>query len=76
MRLSDETLFALNEPGKRRHRFNDKVRVKGREDAVMVCEVFEGDPEAIAVLKSNRRSPPPRQDKLSFEFKVVIRPRT
>ena len=56
MRLSDETLFALNEPGKHRHRFNDKVR----EDAVMVYEVFEGDPEAIAVLKSNRRSPLPK----------------
>jgi CheY-like chemotaxis protein len=49
--LSDETLFALEEPNNYRHRFIDKVRVKGREDAVTVYEVFEGDPETIAGLK-------------------------
>ena len=57
--LSDETLFSLKEPGKYRHRFIDKVRVKGREDAVTVYEVFEGDPAAIAGLKE--------QTKPSFE---------
>jgi CheY-like chemotaxis protein/class 3 adenylate cyclase len=57
--LSDETFFALKEPNKYRHRFIDKVRVKGREDAVVVYEVFEGDPEAIAGLKE--------QTKPSFE---------
>jgi DNA-binding response OmpR family regulator len=53
--LSDETLFAVKEPEKYRHRFIDKVRVKGREDAVTVYEVFEGDPEAIAGLKEQTR---------------------
>jgi len=57
--LSDETLFSLKEPNKYRHRFIDKVRVKGREDAVTVYEVFEGDPETIAGLKE--------QTKPSFE---------
>jgi len=57
--LSDETLFAIKEPNKYRHRFIDKVRVKGREDAVTVYEVFEGDPAAIAGLKE--------QTKPSFE---------
>jgi two-component system sensor histidine kinase ChiS len=57
--LSDETLFSLKEPGKYGHRFIDKVRVKGREDAVTVYEVFEGDPAAIAGLKE--------QTKPSFE---------
>jgi len=57
--LSDETLFSLKKPGKYRHRFIDKVRVKGREDAVTVYEVFEGDPESIAGLKE--------QTKPSFE---------
>ena len=57
--LSDETFFAIKEPNKYRHRFIDKVRVKGREDAVTVYEVFEGDPPAIAGLKE--------QTKPSFE---------
>jgi CheY-like chemotaxis protein len=57
--LSDETLFSLKERGRYRHRFIDKVRVKGREDAVTVYEVFEGDPESIAGLKE--------QTKPSFE---------
>jgi len=53
--LSDETFFAIKEPNKYRHRFIDKVRVKGREDAVTVYEVFEGDPAAIAGLKEQTK---------------------
>lgn len=54
--LSDETFFSLKESNKYRHRFIDKVRVKGREDAVTVYEVFEGDPEVIAGLKEQTKS--------------------
>jgi DNA-binding response OmpR family regulator len=53
--LSDETFFAMKEPDRYRHRFIDKVRVKGREDAVTVFEVFEGDPEGIAGLKEQTK---------------------
>jgi hypothetical protein len=53
--LSDETLLSIKDPNRYRHRFIDKVRVKGREDAVTVYEVFEGDPEAIARLKEQTR---------------------
>jgi len=53
--LSDETFFAMEEPDRYRHRFIDKVRVKGREDAVTVYEVFEGDPEGIAGLKDQTK---------------------
>lgn len=53
--LSDETFFAMKEPDRYRHRFIDKVRVKGKEDAVTVYEVFEGDPEGIAGLKEKTK---------------------
>ena len=53
--LSDETFSAIMEPNRYRHRFIDKVRVKGREDAVAVCEVFEGDPTDIADLKEQTK---------------------
>jgi CheY-like chemotaxis protein/class 3 adenylate cyclase len=62
--LSDETFFVLKEPNKYRHRFIDKVRVKGREDVVTVYEVFEGDPEVIAGLKE--------QTKTSFENGIQL----
>ena len=53
--LSDETLSEMKEPGRYRHRFIDKVRVKGREDAVTVYEVFEGDGDAIVELKERTK---------------------
>jgi two-component system sensor histidine kinase ChiS len=53
--LSDETFFAMKESDRYRHRFIDKVRVKGKEDAVTVYEVFEGDPERIAGLKEQTK---------------------
>jgi two-component system sensor histidine kinase ChiS len=53
--LTDETFFAIREPNNYRHRFIDKVRVKGREDAVTVYEVFGGDPEEIAGLKEQTK---------------------
>jgi CheY-like chemotaxis protein len=54
--LSDETFLAMREPNRYRHRFIDKVRVKGRDNAVTVYEVFEGDPEGIADLKEQTTS--------------------
>jgi len=53
--LSDETLSKMKEPGRYRHRFIDKVRVKGREDAVTVYEVFEGDDDAMVDLKEQTK---------------------
>ena len=53
--LSDETLSQMKEPETFRHRFIDKVRVKGREDAVTVYEVFEGDPATIVELKEQTK---------------------
>lgn len=62
--LSDETLSAMKESDRYRYRFMDKVRVKGREDAVTVYEVFEGDPEGLAELKE--------QTKPSFEKGIQL----
>jgi len=53
--LSDETLSAMKESDQYRYRFIDKVRVKGREDAVTVYEVFEGDPAGLAELKEQTK---------------------
>ena len=53
--LSDETLSEMKESDRYRHRFMDKVRVKGREDAVTVYEVFEGDPAGLAELKEQTK---------------------
>jgi len=54
--LSDETLQGMKEPNRFRHRFIDRVRVKGREDAVTVYEVFEGDGEAVVELKGRTKA--------------------
>jgi class 3 adenylate cyclase len=53
--LSDETLSAMKESDRYRYRFMDKVRVKGREDAVTVYEIFEGDPAGLAELKEQTK---------------------
>ena len=45
----------MKESDRYRYRFIDKVRVKGREDAVTVYEVFEGDPEGLAGLKEQTK---------------------
>lgn len=62
--LSDETLSELTQPGKYRYRFMDRVRVKGRQDAVTVYEVFEGDPAGLADLKE--------QTKPAFEHGIEL----
>jgi two-component system sensor histidine kinase ChiS len=57
--LSDPTLSHLKEPDKYKHRFVDKVRVKGKKEHVTVHEVFDGDPRPVVELKE--------QTKASFE---------
>ena len=57
--LSETTLSHLEEPDKYKHRFVDKVRVKGKKEPVTVYEVFDGDPQPVVELKD--------QTKTSFE---------
>jgi two-component system sensor histidine kinase ChiS len=49
--MSELTLSRLADPDKYKHRFVDKVRVKGKNEPVLVHEVFDGDPKAVAELK-------------------------
>jgi DNA-binding response OmpR family regulator len=53
--LSDHTLLGMKDASRFRHRFIDKVRVKGREDAVTVYEVFEGGAQAVVELKEQTK---------------------
>jgi len=57
--LSELTLSHLEDPSVYKHRFVDKVQVKGKKEPVSVYEVFDGDPQSIKELKE--------QTKESFE---------
>ena len=57
--LSEMTLSHLREPDMYKHRFVDKVQVKGKKDPVSVHEVFDADPQPGVKLKE--------QTKASFE---------
>ena len=49
--ISEPTLSQLQDPDQYKHRFVDKVQVKGKKDPVSVHEVFDGDPPAVVELK-------------------------
>lgn len=53
--LSDQTLQAMREPDRFRHRFIDKVRVKGKAEPVTVYEVFEADDGPAVELKERTK---------------------
>ena len=54
--LSEPTLSHLEEPDKYKHRFVDKVRVKGKKEPVTVHEVFDGDPQPVVELKEQTKA--------------------
>lgn len=54
--LSEPTLSHLKEPDKYKHRFVDKVRVKGKKEHVTVHEVFDGDPQTVVGLKEKTKA--------------------
>ena len=57
--ISEPTLAQLKDPDQYKHRFVDKVQVKGKKDPVSVHEVFDGDPPSVIALKE--------QTKVNFE---------
>lgn len=54
--LSETTFSQLNDPDRYRHRFVDKVRVKGKKKAVAVHEIFDGDPKDTVELKEQTKT--------------------
>lgn len=53
--ISEPTLSQLKDPDRYKHRFVDKVQVKGKKDPVSVHEVFDGDPPAVIELKEQTK---------------------
>jgi class 3 adenylate cyclase len=49
--ISGEMMFSLDNPGQYSFRFLDKVKVKGKEEAVSVFEILNGEPEDLVALK-------------------------
>ena len=53
--ISEPILAQLKDPDRYKHRFVDKVQVKGKKDPVSVHEVFDGDPPAVIELKEQTK---------------------
>ncbi len=53
--ISEPTLARLKDPDRYKHRFVDKVQVKGKKDPVSVHEVFDGDPPSVIELKEQTK---------------------
>ena len=54
--ISEPTLSQLKNPDKYKHRFVDKVQVKGKKDPVSVHEVFDSDPQPVVKLKEQTKT--------------------
>ena len=53
--ISAPTLAQLKDPDQYKHRFVDKVQVKGKKDPVSVHEVFDGDQPEVIELKEQTK---------------------
>ena len=49
--ISQDTLIKINKPEKYNYRFLDIVKVKGKQEAVYIFEVLDGDPDDVKQLK-------------------------
>jgi two-component system sensor histidine kinase ChiS len=53
--VSEQVITGIRESERFRHRFLDKIRVKGKDIPVSIYEVFEADPAPLADLKQRSR---------------------
>lgn len=49
--ISQDTLIKLEDPNRYIYRFLDVVKVKGKNEAVYIFEILDGDPEHLKMLK-------------------------
>jgi class 3 adenylate cyclase len=49
--ISQDTLIKLQDPGRYNYRFLDVVKVKGKQEAVYIFEVLDGEPKEVKRLK-------------------------
>ncbi len=54
--VSAQTMTQLETPQKYRHRFLEKVKVKGKKEPISVFEVLDGGPAVKLILKQKTRS--------------------
>ncbi|MCF8378320.1 MAG: hypothetical protein K9H49_02010 [Bacteroidales bacterium] len=54
--ISQDTLIKLNNPAQYNYRFLDIVKVKGKQDAVYIFEIIDGDPDDIRQLKMKTKT--------------------
>jgi hypothetical protein len=53
--VSEQTLLSLEDPTRYHFRFVDKVQVKGKQEAVSVYEIFDGDDQNSIAAKLKTR---------------------
>jgi two-component system sensor histidine kinase ChiS len=53
--ITEETLVKISDPTNYNYRFLDVVKVKGKNDAVYIFEILDGDPEDIRELKTESK---------------------
>ncbi len=54
--ITEETLIKINDPTLYNYRFLDVVKVKGKNEAVYIFEIIDGDPEDIRELKNKTKN--------------------
>jgi two-component system sensor histidine kinase ChiS len=53
--ITEETLVKISDPTNYNYRFLDVVKVKGKNEAVYIFEILDGDPEDIRELKTKSK---------------------
>jgi len=69
--ISSATHQGLLDPSKYKIRYLDKVRVQGKEQAIQLYEVFDGDPPELQMLKVETQENLARAQELYYDKRFV-----